>query len=75
MTPPNTPRKDEVREIAAKLTKAQRASLHTLREPDGRGKWPARHALVGKGLFEYHPWRPTAIGLEIRAYLKESGND
>lgn len=29
MTPHNTPRKDEVRKIAAKLTKAQRASLHT----------------------------------------------
>ncbi|KMS59956.1 hypothetical protein V474_07545 [Novosphingobium barchaimii LL02] len=27
MTPPNTPRKDEVREIAAKLTKAQREAV------------------------------------------------
>lgn len=58
--------------IVRGLTKAQRETLQTMREPDGRGKWPARNALVGKGLFQYHPWCITPLGFDVRAHLTKS---
>jgi len=88
MTPPNTPRKDEVREIAANLTKAQRACImNGSWQPKGWGAirrhakiHPHHHRVFGLARFFDHGanWRAgyflTPLGLEIRAKLKESGN-
>ncbi len=74
MTPPNTPRKDEVREIAEALSEAQREALIA-------GKWNVHeHAirLCHIGILRKTPGyfvELTPLGLEIRAYLKESGDD
>ena len=100
MTPPNTPRKDEVREIADGLTRAQREALLSA-QPD---RWMNSKEIGATGAtlsslcwhwpkgadpispcisffsrdYEDRPlrycYRLSTFGLEIRAYLKESGN-
>lgn len=62
-----------IEELARGLTEAQKRAVMALRVPDGRGKWPARHSLVDKGLlspFPRHSWTP--LGLTLRAYLERT---
>lgn len=83
MTPPNTPRKDEVREIAEALSDAQRAAL-TKAEVDGNlGRYfsrfisiPAGRGLVKAGLATavWSGVMLSRLGEQVRAYLKESGD-
>lgn len=64
MTPP------DLDLLAATLTKAQLRYVTTLREPDGRGKWPARNALVAKGLMKGFPsGGATELCLVLRARI------
>lgn len=60
MTPPNTPRKDEVREIAAKLTKAQREAVSSCFQD------AARHA-------PYHMFPNTAANRKAFRDLLSAG--
>lgn len=56
--------------IAAKLTEAQRRAVLKLIVPDGGGKWPARHALVDKGLMTGFPnYSFTPLARQVRAHL------
>lgn len=61
----------EAERIAGELTEAQRRSVLLEREPNGRGKWPARSALLNKGLARSWPWKLTPLGLEVKRILEE----
>lgn len=67
MTQPTT-----VEKLAASLSEAQRRAILSGRQPDGRGKWPARNALIDKGLAHSYPWRLTELGWSVRAHLTKS---
>ncbi|UYY77759.1 hypothetical protein [Sphingomonas sp. R1] len=63
---------ERAREIAGKLTKAQREAMLALTLPEGGGKWPARHALREKGLLGPFPnYGFTDLAIAVRRILEE----
>lgn len=60
----------EIEAVVRGLTKAQERAVRTLTVPDGGGKWPARHALVDKGLLHPFPRHAfTDLAHAVRQHL------
>ena len=66
----------EIEKIAAGLTRAQREAVVRLRVPEGGGKWPARHALVDKGLMTPFPRHEfTELARAVRRHIQEQSDE
>jgi hypothetical protein len=61
----------EAQEIAKKLTKAQRRAVMKGIVPCGRGYWPLRHAMLGKGLINLTDFL-SPLGLAVRQILSDT---